>query len=451
MVDPKTLRSGRTPFDLRATDQDYSGLSISDRYLVNANIEKSFFNGVDLSNCTFAQVHANNVEFNESKIEECYFEGTDFGGSDFVDCSFGKVIFVNCNFEKGEWRDSAFNQCEFRECNFSHTTVALCKFSNCCFDEVSLNSAEHRAIYFNVFTLCKFAHPVRDIVFASRNFGIPARSMRSQLTATTSNVSIEQVCLLNNIGQLRIAVLADVVESICSSLASKSQRRNSTLAFFSKIVRILTDERRISATSLIYLEERITHLATTVDDQDLFMAAMAAVIEIRSAIFSVASESLNRGDASARPVRNIKVRFSPTYARRQAEIFCETLAEAAGVPKTGLNMYDFRSGSTIFEIASTTILSTGTLLTGLNFVLRQATVTVQQLTGLKHAVTSLTTDGLEKTPKSQPTKSAPARMRSILKTGAVVPELAPVRAAVQRTGRTLVEMDEEAEVTILSE
>jgi hypothetical protein len=94
-----------------------------------------------------------------------------------------------------------------------------------------------------------------DSYFASRNFGIPA--IGNQGTIVPGGSQIEQLCLLNNVGRSRVIDVAGVAESICASLANGVQRRFSTLIFFSKIVRVLTDERRISPTSLIYLEQTI--------------------------------------------------------------------------------------------------------------------------------------------------------------------------------------------------
>jgi hypothetical protein len=449
MVDFEPLRPGRTPFEPRGTDHEYSGLSISDRYLTNADLRKSFFNGTNLTNCAFGAVQLNNSEFSEASVGRCHFEATDLSGCDFVDCLIENTTFINSVFEDGEWRDTTFVNCLFVLCTFAHTTIALCRFVECEFDADSLKSAEHRAIYFNVFTSCRFARLVADPVFASRNFGIPAISTGKELVTTGRAVSIEQICLLNNLGRLRVAMLADVAEVICSSLGGKTHRRNSTLTFFSNIVRILTDERRISATSLIYLEELITRFATTVDDQDLFMAAMSSVIEIRSALFSVTAESAARPDAGNN-VRGVTIVFSPAYVRRQVEAFRDALAEAAGISGGELEIKKIEPGSTFIELASAAILSTGALLSGLNFVLRQATVTIERLAQLQRSVRQFNVPTVQPKPK-RPAKKKPAKATAIMRTGTVAPELAPVRTAVRRNGRVLVEMDEPARVNILSE
>src|ERR1700730_1480483 len=306
-------KAGRSAFEVRLADRDYSGLSISNRYLTDIDIERSFFNGVNLVNCAFQNVKMNNTEFSEAKIEKCVFSRADLSGSDFVDSLLEDTCFLHCNFEKGEWRDTTFRRCKFVECNFDHTTVTLCVFVGCEFDVQTIHTAEHRAVYFNVLSRCHFGRPTSEAHFASRNFGIPAIADQGTIVPAGSQTSIEQLCLLNNIGRLRAIDVAGVAESICSSLSDGVHRRVSTLIFFSKIVRVLTEERRISPTSLIYLEQTITAFAGRVADQDLFTAAMTAVIEIRSAMFSVATEPISQTWAnSGEPATHITIRFAET-------------------------------------------------------------------------------------------------------------------------------------------
>jgi hypothetical protein len=93
------------------------------------------------------------------------------------------------------------------------------------------------------------------------------------------------------------------------------------------------------------------------------------------------------------------------------------------------------------------VISVGAFLIGLNFVLRQATVTVQLVGSLKRKL------GLTRRPRRKSKMLAPnvpAKARAILKANAVAPELMPVRAIVRRTGRILVQMDERATVTVLT-
>jgi hypothetical protein len=444
-----STKSGRTAFEIRSEDRDYSGLSIENKFLSDRDIERSFFNGVNLVNCAFDTVKMNNTEFSEATVRRCNLANSDLSGSDFVDSLFEDTTFVGCSFEKGEWRDAVFRRCRFIQCNFYHTTITLCVFLLCEFDEKTIVSAEHRAVYFNVFSRGKFGRKISDITFSSRNFGVPASKNHGTVVPTGAQTTIEQLCLLNNIDHLRAIDVAGVAESICTSLATGAHTRTSTLVFFSKIVRALTDEHRISATSLIYLEQTIKQFAGSVDDQDLFTAAMTAVIEIRSALFSVASETSSQEWAtSGETPRDITIRFSETYSRRQAEILGETLAHVSGAHGQALVISTFRNGSTLVEFVTANAMTLGALLVSINFVLRQAKVTVKLWNELKRVF-------VRERPKKRAggkTKAVarlPGRVPAVLRTGPVVRELAPVRTAVARHGRTLVEMDEKAEITVV--
>jgi hypothetical protein len=441
----------RLPFEIRPSDRDYSGLSITGRYLASSDIEKSFFNGVNLTHCLFDNVKMNNTEFTEALIQRSDFLSSDLSGSDFVDCLLEVVAFHRCSFEKGEWRDTTFRRCKFVDCNFSHTTVTLCTFIKCEFDDASLARMAHRAAYFNVLSQCMFDTPTTDTIFSSRNFGVPMPAIRGGLVHSGAGTTIEQVCLLNNAGSLRALDIADVAENICASLAGGEHRRNSTLAFFSKIVRTVTLERRISATSLIYLEQIILRLGSTTQDQDVFMAAMAAVVEIRSALFSVASESTDQANAYPQgSARKITIYFSESYRRYQSEALRDALAETVGVSTDSIEITDVRPGSTLIELASTGLVSAGGLLVAVNFILRQAKVLVERYTAVEVAAAKRRKKRAENKAKLA-SKKARNKVPAVMKTGAVSPELAPVRAAVLRSGRVLVEMDEKAQVTILIE
>jgi uncharacterized protein YjbI with pentapeptide repeats len=441
-----SIKSGRTEFDVKPEDRDYSGLSISNRFLIDQDIERSFFNGVNLADCVFSAVKMNNTEFSEAKVQKSNFSATDLSGSDFVDSLFEDTHFSSCNFAKGEWRDTTFRRCTFLACNFDHTTVTLCTFVGCNLDAQTLDTAEHRAIYFNAASHCKFGRAINDSHFASRNFGFPAKSDQRAIVHSSSQISIEQLCLLNNIGRLHAIDVADVAESICASLADGVQRRTSTLVFYAKVVRILTGERRISPTTLIYLEQTISRFAGSVDDQDLFTAAMTAVIEIRSALFSVATEAGSQTyERSSAPARHITVRFAETYTTNQVEVLRDTLATVAGADSDKFTTERIRNGSTIVDFLSTGVVALGAFLVAVNFVLRQAKITVKEWTDLKRAFNSAR--------DTKQTAIKPKRVRkkvpAVLKTGPVLPELAPVRSAVTRYGRLLVELDEKADVTIV--
>jgi hypothetical protein len=440
--------TGRDAFEVLES-RDYSGLSIVRRYLIHADSEKAFFNGTNISDCVFNDVRFNNTEFTEGNIDQSTFSETDLSGSDFIDSHFEDCRFTRCSFEKGEWRNSSFVRCTFVQCLFTHTTVALCVFAKCSFDADTQNTVEHRSAYFNVFTECAFERPFVDAGFSSRNFGTPTTATGDTLVLAGSHTSIEHLCLLNNSGHLKSIDVVEVAEALCKSFVDGMQRLNSTLVFFSKIIRTLTDETRISATSLIYLEEVLSGLAGLVNDQDLFSAAMLAIVEIRSALFSIMKEA-DLKEPSDGNVREIIIVFSETYTRQQADVLKSALERTSALASGGLVIRDFRQGSTWIEITSTAIVSLGGVLVSLNFVLRQAKITVDRVTALRKSLAKARGPATKEARTSVARRSR-AKLPAVLKAGPVAPELKPVREAVHRYGRILVEIDSKAEVRLLVE
>lgn len=237
-------------------------------------------------------------------------------------------------------------------------------------------------------------------------------------------------------------------------IADGSTRRTSSLLFLSKIVRVLAQERRLSATTLLYLEAVITATAAKVSEQEVFVMAMHAAVEIRTALFAIASEASDIEDAST--VERVTLHFSRTYARRQAEVLAELLARSSGVPPDALRIEKFETGSTLIEIVTTVAVTTSAVLVSLNFALRQAKITLERLDEIKKAFIKL--KGKATKPRSREiavkqtrgkaiTQRRPA---SIIGNPEVAEQLAPVRHAMRQSGRTLIELDEPATVRILA-
>ena len=227
------------------------------------------------------------------------------------------------------------------------------------------------------------------------------------------------------------------------------QRRNSTLTFFAKIVRTISDERRISATSLIYLEDLIARFAGTVEDRDLLMAAMSAVIEIRTALFNIVSET-RQTEPPSENLHSLSIRFAPTCGRAQVEVLRRALSESAGLGAGGLEIKKLESGSTIIEMMTDAAVTTGVLLIALNFILRQADITVKLVGKLRRSARAAL--GARKPPvPRRASRPPPPKVRAILRSGAVAPELVLIRSAVHRSGRILVDMDVHASVVITAQ
>jgi len=450
-------RRGKTPFEIRQLDKEYSGSTFVEKNLKNASLDESFFNGVVLLDCSFGSVSFRNVELSEAKVEQCQFEHDDFTGADFVDSTFHQAIFQRCDFAKGEWRDASFIECSFIDCSFAHTTVALCYFQSCQFDSRSLESIQSRAVYFNVFSESDVPGPVTDAVFASRNFGIAASLNEAAVVVPSSAETIEQMCLLNNIGQFRVVSLVGVVTEICTSLSRQRLRRGSALRFFSKVLRVLTRERRISSTSLAYLEMLITGFGSTIDDQDLLMAAMAAVLEIHSALLTIAAEPLPSTQYADGPVDRITIYFSQSYGEAHVEALRDTLAQVADVNPGALRVDGVQSGSTFIEVAAVGLVSTAALLAAFNQVLRQARIAIRETTHivldaaeLKTAVSLFAKPAQRRSAhrRSKPPALSGTVATAILRPEEEVPSIRRIRGAVRQHGPALIEMDEPADALL---
>jgi hypothetical protein len=369
-----------------------------------------------------------------------------------VDCRFENTEFSTCDFTKGEWRESAFIGCRFLDCDFTHTTIALCRFIQCEFDAKTIDRLENRSIYSNVFQRSIFERKLSDQAFCSRNFGIPALEQTGTMVRSDLGMTIEQVCLLNNLGRLRTVDVITVTENICAALTKGGQRRNSTLRFLCNVVRMLTEERRISATSLMCLEAIVLDLANVTTDPDVFKTSMDAIVEFRNALVLIAEETQGvdfqdiEGD-----VRGMSVFFPETYDRRQVELLKDALAETASGRASGLVIEKIQHGSTLIEIVASGVMSAAGLLTALNYILRQATITVKELGKLNKAVKTSFKASSTKRPTKTVTGKCPSKVPAIMKTGAVSETMQPVQAAVRKHGKALALMDEKAEVTVLIE
>jgi hypothetical protein len=126
----------------------------------------------------------------------------------------------------------------------------------------------------------------------------------------------------------------------------------------------------------------------------------------------------------------------------------ETLSTVGGSDPANLTVNSIRDGSTIIDFLSTHMMSLGALLVALNFVLRQAKIAVKTVTEIKTIADKGRNQKSTKAASARPSRRR-AKVPAVLKTGPVLPELAPVRAAIARHGRVLVELDEKADVTII--
>jgi hypothetical protein len=442
-------RDGRAPFDVRHEDGDYSGLNIESRYLENANLEKSFFNGVSLVNCAFDGVALNNCEFSEAAISDCRFDRCDLSAADFVDSVVMDTVFFGCTFAKGEWRGSSLRRCFFVDCRFDHTTMTLCTFRDCIFDAASTASIQHRAAYFNVFSCCTmYGDPIPT--FASRNFGVDVPDSCA-ITWPTPATKVEELCQRNNDGTLRTSFLADALSAVCESLGT-TRKRSSELVFFSRVVTVMAEERRISATSLTYLQQLVNAFAASITDRELLMSAMATVLDIHSALLLIAAEcDMEFNNAVEDHIEKVSIYFTQSFGSEDVRALSRALSCVAGVGEESFVVEDVRLGSTFIEMTTASLVTTATLIATLNFVIRQATITVNEVSRFHKAIVKSRGVSRARPNRSELAVRHTESVQSLLQPQGAVPALARVREAVAREGTVLMQFDEAANVSVLSE
>ena len=447
-------KAGKAPFEMRESD-DYSGLDIEARFLDNADIKQTFFNGARIVDCVFRDVDFSNAELSEATIVRTRFENCDMKGADLVLSTLENVEFVRCSFARGEWREAVVRHCNFVDCDFTHTTVTICQFIYCSLDSFSFDSFQHRAVSLNVFSNCEFPCPTENQVLGSHNFGVPLAALRDVPVpaARPGTMTIEQLCALNNIGAFRVVMLLDVASTIFPALNREGRIRGSIVQFFAMIIRALADERRISATSLLYLKMTIAQCAPSIDltQREFRSAVQSAVIEINNALLTIANERVEAPFEYRRSIpRGLDIRFDRTFDRQAASVLAQAISDVIGLEAGAVRVEAVR-GSTYIDVAVEVILGVEVVLFALNHVLRRATVTIREVGAVVRAITSEIRDV-----NGPSISSSQAALSAVNNAGLpvlLVPEeqieaFHRLLTIVSRNGRVLMEMDEESDATV---
>lgn len=448
------LRVGRTEFSIERPGNDFSGMSFRDLFMIGQERQRSFFNGVDFENCGFGSSDLRNSEFSESSFSNCEFLNCQLNSADFVDSIFENCKFENCTFGTGEWRRSRFRSCRFLQCDFDHTTIALTEFYSNEFSEDSTRSLQRRSIYFNVFSDCLFAGTFQDDAFVSRNFGVPAGASSSLPVAEGALFSLEQLCILNNRGVLRVTDLVDLIEATLRQFDSVGRRRTSTFEFIRLIVRAISLQRRISPSSLVFIENFVTAFAARVNDSEIFHSAMAFVVEIRSLLFEIATKEIGADDPSFKGVvERITISFKERFSKEEAGVLVKDLSVVAHLSANQFEIDRFKNGSTLIEVVTGGVVSLGPLLVAVNFILRQATVTVERYGKLKKAIKTAGSSGSRTVPAVRKTtsRSVATKVSTVVMGSKQIPELEATRTVVRNSGRKLIEFDTGCDIRVVTQ
>jgi uncharacterized protein YjbI with pentapeptide repeats len=437
---------GRTPFPLTDGYKDYSGQDLGSHFLAHSNaLSHAFLNGVNISDSVFAHARLDHCELAESVVERSTFTEVSLSTTDIVRASVKEVIFDRCDFSNAELRQTRFDAAIFRDCTFSHTTINLCSFSGCQFDGAKPAALDHRSVSYNTFSECVFNQRFSDSLVVSRNFGVPAAIGKSVSTLAGAETTLEHVCLLSSSGQVLAADLAHAVENEFAQ--PKPRLKKLRLEFISNIVSLMSREGRISAASLVYIEGLFSKLARHAVDETDFLAAMNALVNLRNALYDVATRSQTYRSSDETTCYGVSLTFRSAFDLREAEVFANALSEVVFGRPGDITIVAVRSGSTIVECVFSTIATVGTVLGGINLLVSQVHMLVERVEKLRKRITKLTAPPAS---RSVDKRTAASRVPAILDPSIAVPELVPLRAVVERDGRLLLLFDEPTTVALVT-
>lgn len=449
----------RGAFPLRTEDNDYSGLDISGVRLEGSKaLSHAFLNGTNINDAGFRGVEMDQCEFGEAHISNSEFTESDLSGSDFVRAVVEKTEFRRCSFYNGEWRESEFVDVLFEDCDFTHNTVNLCRFRNCRFTGTTTESMNHRSINYNTFSQCSFSQYIHSEYVLSQSFGLPAPT--TSLPVKRSAVpTLQGVCRLSEVKDFRVRDLAAAIELECEN--QKERPNKILLEFIANIVVALATERRISPSSMIYIEGLLSAVAKVLTSNSAFRAAMGAIVDIRNATYDLTTEAIDEEALPDGPCTGFSLFYDEdTLSKEMVGEFGAVLSQVLTERPDALVLAEFRNGSTFAEFIAQASLSIMSVTTALTLLLAQANVIVRKAAQLKASARQFAskpkvkTAAVPKPPKgtalvkSAAPRRRPAKVPAVMKTGAVLPELIPIRIAVEQSGRMLIHLDNRVEITI---
>ncbi|CAN5257604.1 hypothetical protein BH11PSE4_BH11PSE4_38860 [soil metagenome] len=431
---------GRNPFPVLDGDNDYSGRDFDYVFLKDSKaLSHAFLNGVTLSNSVFLNVDLDQCEFGEAQFTKTNFVNASLDGSDFVRATFSESSFENCDLSDGEWRESIFDRVRFLGCKFSHTTVNLCIFIECEFADGSTVGLDYKAVNYNVFSKCRFDRGIASETVLSRNFGLKPAQPASSLIQFGQNASLEQICLTSGEGRVSIY---DLIQAISKEFTTfRGRMKKLRLEFISNILKILTSERRIAASSLVYIEGMLSALGSTALEDGDPQAILSAFVTVRNALLELStathSDAAMEGALCTKVVLIYDSEFSEEYASAMVKSIDTILTDGQG----GVALASVQRGSTIITMdIQGMVCSAVAVLGAINLFVSQLTTSVKRIKTLRKTLVKTKVRPRKPTKRQELVKRNPGFLFS----GEQPVELIRVRKAVQENGMIIIRMDEPA-------
>ncbi|KAA0675637.1 pentapeptide repeat-containing protein [Roseomonas genomospecies 6] len=428
---------------------DLSGRDFESIYLSKPlSLSHSFLNGASFTDSIFFDIDIDQTEMAEAYFEKCSFNNVKLSGADLVGSSFVDCAFIGCYFTEGEWRSSKFVNVLFDSCYFDYTTINLCVFENCKFSQIAKGSLSHNSVNYNVFCRTEICERnIKDSV-VSQNFGMPTPDHITSIKRSGAQVSLEDVCLTSGRGSFSIP---DFVSAIYNEFhhGRRTRLKKLRLEFVSNIISAVSSEKRISSTSLLYIEIMLQSHARTLTNEGDMLSVMKAILGVRSALYDLSNETRENIydiDHSQAACRKITILYQHTFPRDDAIALTKSIGIVSCGDPNAFYISEFRNGSTFIEMVASTTIQVSSVLFACGLLIRQATVTVERATQLKKAVNEFIQASAHRRKKRA--QALPSKAPALQRTGSVSPELDRVKKALQDSGEALVRLDDKADIKI---
>jgi ribosomal protein L17 len=245
-----------------------------------------------------------------------------------------------------------------------------------------------------------------------------------------------------------VIVVSELVSAIENEFKRQDVHRLKTtrLEFISNIIAALARTKRISATSLTYLETFFLTLGKRASLEADALAAMSVVINLRSLLFDFIRDSVVDSEVADCVCQAIEIHYERSYSEPDSVELAEILGELVNdSPKTFV-VSRFARGSTLIELVAMQVVSVGAVLTALNFVLRQLNTTLVRAQEVrKNAVKLLSPPS--RGAKKRGKKPASGRI-SALQRPESLKESSSLHQTVAAHGYQAVLLDDEAKTTV---
>ena len=438
----------------KASKKDFSGLDFENEVFEKVDFHESIFNGAYFSNARFLNCDLRHTEFTESKFTNCEFVNSQLDYSDFVYTQANNMKFMRCSFSQGEWRENKLKGLSFQECSFDNATISLSSFKKTSFDLISSTNFCGASKRFNVFSETDFELPKDRIDFLRNNFGIVLRDPNSRFLSDKKHQKdfFLSLSLAKYTARLNSDVFIDLMLKAIDQLArSEGKNRLQSAKYLSLICKLTAEEGSLSIFAQELLISALNSSCKSVSDSQILLEIVDLIMFIKTYQFNaIKAIEADISDSENRVSEEILFQFKldNTYEKQDAQDYLRQMASFLTIPVERLNLIQFRSGSTIFELIVNHSVALSSVLLFIHLSLSQVNKILEDVLRAKKNISSLSKKRLKKRTKTQ----ALVRMQDVTPLSIMLNQgnknYDRINRLVNQFGRAVAKIDGKGEVRI---